>query len=131
MKQEEAIKASGGEFCDPEKARQDPEFQAQMKSMRTTVNEVFDVIDRLGGNAQSAVETAMDASLHELQARVIRYVGGMLSEDSEAISRSLVTLSVLITVVMNNPMYGSHALRLQLQAEFDRHIREASMIKLR
>lgn len=131
MKTEEAIKASGGEFYDREKAHKDPEFRAQMEAMRRDVGKFFDILEGHAGNEKESVEAAMDTTLAELQGRVIRYVGQFAVEDAEAVSRALVILSVMISVVMNNPMYSSHALRLQLQAELDRHIREASAIKLR
>lgn len=88
----------------------------------------FGIIDGQG-NSKVSLEQAISALFTDLQTIMLDYADQMSPEHSLRWSADIVLLITVIRVVMNNPMWESEALTLQMRHEFEECLGSAKALE--
>ena len=96
--------------------------------MQDVARSFFGIINDQG-NSKESLESAISALFTDLQTVMLDYADQMSAEHSLRWSADIVLLITAMRVVMNNPMWGSEALTLQMRHEFDECLGSAKALE--
>ena len=103
-----------------------PEIKAKIEKR---CSEMFGALNH-AGNSKAAVEAIIEALLSHIQATVFKHLGDFSTQELNGLNTDLILLTALTRVALNNPMWNSDALMLQLRTECHHILQAAGGVSL-
>lgn len=103
-----------------------PEVAAHIETLCAAV---FDALKKSGNDKQS-LEIVLESLLSSFQKVFVANIKAFSLTDANNANIDIVLMTTLIRVALNNPMWGSEALTLQLKEECHQIVRGAGGIRL-
>lgn len=91
--------------------------------------ELFNALSR-SGNSKAGVMMTIEALLSNIQHTIFHHLKDFEVHECNNLNTNLVILTALFRVVMNNPMWDSEALTLQLKTEVHNIVKGAAGVQL-
>ncbi len=92
--------------------------------------DLFEALAR-SGNSKAGVAMTIEALLSQVQRTIFEHLESFSAQECNHMNYNLVILTALFRVVMNNPMWDSEALTLQLKTECHNIVKGAAGVELK
>jgi hypothetical protein len=82
------------------------------------------------GNDKESMQAALGALIQDMQVIMAAHAKEMTGEETLRWGADIILLVAIVRVILQNPMWGSEALTLQMQNEFEKCLRSAKCLEL-